>query len=185
MNNPIAEQFRAALNFLLQQEGRGGQVRLAVTQNIDRGYLNAVIKGRKPAAEEIRLKIVDHFGVTYEAMLTLGRAVQEGTVVQGQGVSRLGPSRDKRSGVESYGRHLDAADPEVLQRALEVLNSETEYSTILSGVIDGFYEAVKGRRENMDLVRRLELLEERLEKLELPLTGKKVRKKTKKAHLIG
>ena len=65
MNNPIAEQFRAALNFLLQQEGRGGQVRLALAQNIDRGYLNAVIKGRKPAAEEIRLKIVDHFGMTY------------------------------------------------------------------------------------------------------------------------
>ena len=118
-------------------------------------------------------------------MLNLGRAVQEGTVVQGQGVSRLGPSRDKRSGVESHGRHLETANPEVLQRALEVLNSETEYSTILSGVIDGFYEAVKGKRENVDLCRRLELLEERLEKLELPLTGNKVQKKTKKAHLIG
>lgn len=42
------------LNFLLHQEGRGGQVRLAVSQKIDRGYLNAVIKGRKPAAEEGR-----------------------------------------------------------------------------------------------------------------------------------
>ena len=47
MNNPIAEQFRVALNYLLQQEGRGAQVRLALAQNIDRGYLNAVIKGKK------------------------------------------------------------------------------------------------------------------------------------------
>jgi len=77
MNNSIAEQFGAALNLLLQQEGRGAQVRLAVAQNIDRGYLNAVIKGRKPAAEEIRLKIADHFGMLYVEMLVLGRRVQE------------------------------------------------------------------------------------------------------------
>ena len=166
MNNPIAEQFRVALNFLLQQEGRGAQVRLALAQNIDRGYLNAVIKGRKPAAEEIRLKIVDHFGMTYEAMLTLGRAVQEGTVVQSQGVSRLGSLRDEQSSADNLGRHLDKTKSETLQRALEMLKSETEYSAILSGVIDGLYGAMKGKRENVEMVRRLEMLEERLGKLE-------------------
>lgn len=174
MNNPIAEQFRTALNFLLQQEGRGAQVRLALAQNIDRGYLNAVIKGRKPAAEEIRLKIVDHFGMTYEAMLTLGRAVQEGTVVQGQGVSRLGSLRDTQSSADSFGRHLDKRKSETLQRALEVLKSETEYSAILSGVIDGLYGAMKGKRENVEMVRRLEMLEERLGKLELMSRRKKL-----------
>ena len=174
MNNQIAEQFRAALNFLLQQEGRGAQVRLALAQNIDRGYLNAVIKGRKPAAEEIRLKIVDHFGMTYEAMLTLGRAVQEGTVVQGQGVSRLGSLRDTQSSADSLGRHSDKTKSETLQRSLEVLKSETEYSVILSGVIDGLYGAMKGKRENVEMVRRLEMLEERLRKLELMSRRKKL-----------
>lgn len=104
MSNVIADMFRAALNFLLHQEGRGAQVRLATAQNIDRGYLNAVIKGRKPAAEEIRLKIANHFGMTYEAMLTLGRAVEEGTVLQGQGISQLGPSKDTQSGVDRLDR---------------------------------------------------------------------------------
>lgn len=165
MNNPIAEQFRIALNFLLHQEGRGGQVRLAVAQNIDRGYLNAVIKGRKPAAEEIRLKIADHFGMRYEAMLTLGRAIQEGTVVQGQGVSRLGPSRDNQSSVESLDRHPDKTKSEILQRTLEMLN-DTEGNSILREVIDAFYKAMKERRENVEIVRRLEALEERLAKLE-------------------
>ena len=115
-----------------------------------------MIKGRKPAAEEIRLKIVDHFGMTYEAMLTLGRAVQEGTVVQGQGVSRLGSLRDMQSSADSLGRHLDKTKSETLQRSLEVLKSETEYSVILSGVIDGLYGAMKGKRENVEMVRRLE-----------------------------
>ena len=185
MNNPIAEQFRVALNFLLHQEGRGAQVRLALAQNIDRGYLNAVIKGRKPAAEEIRLKIVDHFGMTYEAMLTLGRAVQEGTVAQSQGVSRLGSLRDEQSSADNLGRHLDKTKSETLQRALEMLKSETEYSAILSGVIDGLYGAMKGKRENVEMVRRLEMLEERLGKLELSAIGNKKVKKTKRPSLIG
>jgi len=184
MNNVIAEQFRAALNFLLHQEGRGAQVRLAVAQNIDRGYLNAVIKGRKPGAEEIRLKVADHFGMTYEAMLTLGRAVQEGPVVQGQGVSRLRSSRDTQSSGESLDQHPDKMKSETLQRALEVLNSETEYGTILNRVIDTLVKGMKERRENVDMASRLELLEERLGRLELSVTGSKIEKKTKRTRLV-
>ena len=174
MNNSIAEQFRAALNFLLYQEGRGGQVRLALAQNIDRGYLNAVTKGRKPAAEEIRLKIAKHFGMTYEAMLTLGRAVEEGTVVQGHGLSRLGPSMDAQSHAENLDRHQEKTKSETLQLFLEMLDSTTEYSTILSGVVDALDKAMKERREKVDVAGRLELLEERLEKLELILRRKKL-----------
>lgn len=124
MNNVIAEQFRAALNFLLHQEGRGAQVRLSVAQDIDRGYLNAVIKGRKPGAEEIRLRIADHFGMTYEAMLTLGRAVQDGIVVQSQDVAQPQPSRGAQSSGESHDLASDKPKSEALQRFLEVLNSE-------------------------------------------------------------
>ena len=70
-------------------------MRLAVAQSIDRGYLNAVTKGRKPAAEEIRLRIADHFGMTYEAMLTLGRAVLEGVLSQNTENSKSGTTRKK------------------------------------------------------------------------------------------
>jgi plasmid maintenance system antidote protein VapI len=166
MNNAIAEQFRAALNFLLYQEGRGGQVRLALAQNIDRGYLNAVIKGRKPAAEEIRLKIANHFGMTYEAMLTLGRAVEDGTVVQGQGLSQLGPSKDARSHAESLDRHQEKTKFDTLQRVLEMLDSETEYNAILNGVVEALDKAMKKRREKVDMAKRLELLEARMAVLE-------------------
>lgn len=168
MSNVIADMFRAALNFLLHQEGRGAQVRLAVAQNIDRGYLNAVIKGRKPAAEEIRLKIANHFGMTYEAMLILGRAVEEGTVVQGQGqgLSRIGPSKDARSHAGSLDRHQEKTKSETLQLFLEMLDSTTEYSTILSGVVEALDKAMKERREKVDMARRLELLEARMAVLE-------------------
>ncbi|MDD2464727.1 MAG: hypothetical protein PHI97_12090 [Desulfobulbus sp.] len=181
MSNVIADMFRAALNFLLHQEGRGAQVRLAVAQNIDRGYLNAVIKGRKPAAEEIRLKIANHFGITYEAMLTLGRAIEEGMVVQSQGVSRFGPSRDTQSRAESIDRHPEKTKSETLQRVLAMLDSETEYSTILSGVVEALDKAMEERREKVDMARKLESLEERMGRLELSVTGKKKEKKTKRS----
>jgi len=168
----IAEQFRAALNFLLNQEGRGAQVRLSVAQDIDRGYLNAVIKGRKPGAEEIRLRIADHFGMTYEAILTLGRAVQDGIVVQSQGIAQPKPLRGTQSSNENHDQPSDKPKSEALQRFLEVLNSETEYSTDLSGMINAFHRAMKERQVTSNMVRRLELLEERVVVLER-MVGKK------------
>ena len=118
MNNPIAEQFRVALNFLLQQEGRGAQVRLALAQNIDRGYLNAVIKGRKPAAEEIRLKIVGHFGMLHEQIQTFGSSVLKEPITDpGRGedcVAGLKRREDScnhnRKGVARKGYHGDHPD---------------------------------------------------------------------------
>ena len=55
-----------------------------------------------------------------------------------------------------------------------MLDSTTEYSTILSGVVDALDKAMKERREKVDVAGRLELLEERLEKLELILRRKKL-----------
>ena len=172
MNNSIAEQFREALNFLLHQEGRGAQVRLSVAQDIDRGYLNAVIKGRKPGAEETRLKIADHFGITYEAMLTLGRAIQNGTVIQGQGVSQLGSLIDKQQGLERDVRVPDKLKSETLHQALEVLTSGTQYSAILTEMIDALHKAVKENRGNGEMGMRMKVLEERLSKLERVAGGK-------------
>ena len=106
MNNDIPTQFRTALNHLLQQEGRGAQVRLARVENIDRGYLNAIIKGRKPGAEAIRSRIAAHFGMTYEEMLLLGRRLLVGARMLAQSRERLYPGeKDWKGG--SRGRTTD------------------------------------------------------------------------------
>jgi len=71
MDQLITNQFRAALTHLLAQEGRGSQARLAKQQNIDRGYLNAIVKGRKSGSEKIRSKIASHFDMAYELERTM------------------------------------------------------------------------------------------------------------------
>jgi plasmid maintenance system antidote protein VapI len=167
MSNVIADMFRAALNFLLHQEGRGAQVRLAVAQNIDRGYLNAVIKGRKPAAEEIRLKIANHFGMTYEAMLILGRAVEEGVLSQDTENSKSWIARKSQIFLQIKADQVaNDISLKALQQATEILTSETEYCAVLVEIISTLHKTLKNRRETGGGTERLKLLEARLEKLE-------------------
>jgi hypothetical protein len=71
-------KFRTALDFLLSQEGRKAQSRLSKEQNIDSGYLNSIIKGRKPGSITVREKIASHFELEYEDMLYLGRWILSG-----------------------------------------------------------------------------------------------------------
>jgi len=159
MNNPIAEQFRATLNFLLQHEGRGAQVRLALAQNIDRGYLNAVIKGRKPAAEEIRLKIADHFGMLYEEMLVFGRRVQDGLVNTEEGKGAEG------SGVEIENNSGDDISSKI-EQVREILKSGTDCGQVLSSLIDTYHQAIMIGRKSRKIENRLEEIERRLELVE-------------------
>lgn len=180
MNNPIAEQFRVALNYLLQQEGRGAQVRLAVGQNIDRGYLNAVIKGRKPAAEEIRLKIADHFGMLYEEMLAFGRRVQEEPIPTPAEAKAVFPGpKDVRTPANDTSRELQRRDiAGTIQMALELLNAGAEHNDALARMITALYRTTKvsGARK-LDLENdRFQTMEKRLAQLEAIVLKKSRRK---------
>jgi hypothetical protein len=181
MNNAIAEQFRAALNNLLQQEGRGAQVRLAVAQNIDRGYLNAVIKGRKPAAEEIRLKIADHFGMLYEEMLAFGRRVQdEPTPTSAETKTVLPDQEDVRMPADEADRAQQNGDiAGSIQMALELLGSGAEYSDALTRVIEALHRTMKvsGARKVETEDDRFQMMEKRLAQLEAVVFKKSRRKR--------
>lgn len=166
MNNPIAEQFRVALNFLLQQEGRGAQVRLAAARNIDRGYLNAVIKGRKPAAEEIRLKIADHFGMLYEEMLVFGRRAQDGLVNTEEGKGAEG------SDVEIENNSGDGISSKI-EQVREILESGADCGQVLSNLIDTYHQTIMIGRKSRKIENRLEEIERRLELLEKTFASEK------------
>jgi hypothetical protein len=181
MNNSIAEQFRAALNFLLHQEGRGAQVRLAAAQNIDRGYLNAVIKGRKPAAEEIRLKISDHFGMLYEEMLVFGRRVQEGRTPTSKEANTELPGQEyvRMSAADSVRGQQERDIAGTIQMALELLSSGAEHSDALTEVIAALHRTMKvsGARKVDTGDDRFQAMEKRLAQLEAILLKKSRRKR--------
>ena len=169
MSSDIPTQFRTALNRLLQEQGRGAQVRLARVENIDRGYLNAIIKGRKPGAEAIRSRIAAHFGMTYEEMLLLGRRLLEGATEAGPEAGETALRRTKREGKgtgegrwrqEDAGVHL--ADS--LRKAIDILESETKFSESLIEVIAVYHEALTAGRDQ-ELDTRLRALEERVRQM--------------------
>ena len=78
MVNDTQKQFVAALNYLLDKEGRGAQAKLARALGIDRSYLNAIVKGRAPGPQEKKDKIAAYFNLHYESMLSLGRWLLSG-----------------------------------------------------------------------------------------------------------
>ena len=181
MSNDIPTRFRTALNHLLQQEGRGAQVRLARVENIDRGYLNAIIKGRKPGAEAIRSRIAAHFGMTYEEMLLLGRRLlaggTEAAPESGGTVSRR--TEGKGTG-EDRGRQEDAGVhlADSLRKALDILESKTKFSESLVEVIAVYHEVLTAGRDQ-ELDTRLRALEDRVRQMAARLpAGTKGRKKS-------
>ena len=170
MPNAIAEQFRVALVHLLSLEGRGAQVRLAQAKEIDRGYLNAVVKGRKSAAEELRVRIAEHFGMLYEDMLALGRKVQEGCAADATATKVVLPDQqaERMAAADSVGGRQEDHVAETIRKALEILAEQAEYRDALSRVISALHRAMlvscsgKVKLEG----NRLQEMEERLAQLE-------------------
>ena len=183
MKMSIPQQFRVALNHLLQLEGRGAQVRLSTAQNIDRGYLNAIIKGRKPGAEDIRVRIATHFGMTYEEMLALGRRPIEdkaGSVAGLEFSTQPVGGKIATDGMQvaqetSYSPTIAGS----IKKVLEIFESGTKYSNLLAEIIDTYHYTISTTQDNQPLTSRLKELEDRMKQMEKKLLTKNVSKKKK------
>lgn len=182
----VSNQFHAALTHLLAQEGRGTQTRLAKQQKIDRGYLNAIVKGRKPGSENIRAKIADYFNMAYEEMLIFGRHILNKTknpTPELNNREKLSPRENSQpagSGKEiiDFSPSLDndevlSSIPDKIVKAIEILESGTTYGELLAGQIDAFHEAIKSKEENLVLRNQTRELESRVDSLEKIMGGKK------------
>ena len=162
MDQLISNQFRAALTHLLAQEGRGAQARLAKQQDIDRGYLNAIVKGRKSGSEKIRSKIANHFDMAYEDVFVLGRRVMaqaESSVAHDENQTFDALTTAKLSLENTLGD--DAIDFKVppqreggssnihtrILKTIEVLESDTKYGDLLADLIDVFHDSLDTIRE--------------------------------------
>lgn len=176
MAQTVSNQFRAALTHLLVREGRGAQSRLASQQGIDRGYLNAIIKGRKSGSEAIREKITEYFRMEYEEMLALGRRLLDG---QSGSIPVKGKVRKKKSAlpevVDQEENDVVAVDcpptmamaiSEKMVKAIQILESQTIYREILSGMIDAFHGALVAQNDRGSLRTRISLLEAKLAQFE-------------------
>ena len=183
MKTSIPQQFRVALNHLLQLEGRGAQVRLSTAQNIDRGYLNAIIKGRKPGAEDIRVRIATHFGMTYEEMLALGRRSIEDKAGSVAGLEfstqplggKIATDCMQVAQETSYSPTIAGS----IKKVLEIFESRTKCSNSLAEVIDTYHYTISTTQDNQRLTSRLKELEDRMRQMEGKLLTKNVSKKKK------
>jgi len=192
MDQSAPNQFRAALTYLLDKEGRGAQTRLANEQKIDRGYLNAIVRGRKSGSEKKRGEIATHFGMVYEDMLSLGRRILNGDDTDSLNAAREQGNLDRNS----YGGENEnllagfnitpkngSGKENISHRVvsvIEILESDTGYSDLLAGLIDAFHDTVctkkeikKLRRENINTKQEMKALKARITRLESGQDGEK------------
>lgn len=174
----VSNQFQAALSHLLAAEGRGAQSRLAGQQHIDRGYLNGIVKGRKPGSEEVRVKIAAHFGMAYEEMLALGRRLLAGEEEEGDVSSSHVPEALSGENAREEDHRLATLErvgsiSEVIRKAVTILESDTRYRGILADLIDVFYEAVGTAEDNLSLRNQMREMELRIAGLEKRLSEEK------------
>lgn len=157
---------------------------MASQQNIDRGYLNAIIKGRKPGAEELRSNIAAHFDMIYEDMLALGRRILNGEnefAAEGNGKVRLkvlilsGRAKAEEGIFESHELQKIGAAPsnisETILKVIEILESGTPYGDSLRGSIEVLHEAVSTKKENLVLHNQMMAMDSRIVRLEATMVS--------------
>ena len=192
MDQSAPNQFRAALTYLLDKEGRGAQTRLADEQKIDRGYLNAIVRGRKSGSETKRGEIAAHFGMVYEDMLSLGRRLLNGEDIEkfsGENAGDATSGKVCRDSLDNqpFGMNISPQHgpgreniPRRVISVIEVLESDTGYADLLAGLIDAFHDTVRTkkemrilRRENIDTKQEIKTLKTRITRLESGQNGEK------------
>ncbi len=188
MNQAFLNQFHAALTHLLKEEGRGAQTRLASEQEIDRGYLNAIVKQRKCGSDKVWDKIAHHFKMTFEEMLSFGRNILdevEVPVLERSKREETGLSQDftvtsadkiKLYDISQKSEKATSDIPEKIVKTIEILGGGTGYNSLLSDLIDFVHKTVNTEKENVLLKDKLKELESRLALLEYQSENEKFSK---------
>jgi hypothetical protein len=184
MTQSVVKQFHAALIHLLSEKGRGAQTHLAKDQKIDRGHLNAIIKQRRPGSDKIREKIADHFNLSFEEMLSLGRRILSGEIVSTSEINRTPDV--PLSNLHHAGQTTDLSEcddcrkqkmagssiPDKILQVTGILNSDNGYADLMSDFIGAVHARINTKTENGELAERLNEIDARLTILEKMLTGK-------------
>ena len=102
--------------------------------------------------------------MVYEDMLALGRRILESDDEE----FLLTDDKEKVGGPQSLlaEKELPASILSTVQKAIDVLKSDTDYSDLLAGMIDVFYNSIRLKKENQALHILNASLESRFTELE-------------------
>jgi len=187
MNQTFLKQFHAALTHLLKEEGRGAQTRLASEQEIDRGYLNAIVKQRKCGSDKVWDKIAHHFKMTFEEMLSFGRNILDEAETPVLNESKreefkfhqdfsIDPNKIKKYDISQKSENATPDIPEKIVKTIEILGGDIGYNNLLSDMIDVFHKMINTEKENVMLKNKLKEVESRLALLECQSENEKFSK---------
>ncbi|MGB3209286.1 MAG: hypothetical protein WBB19_01130 [Desulforhopalus sp.] len=131
--------FIAALQKELKEQGRGAKKKLAASVDVSPNHLSDILALRKNAGQNLKERIADNLGISFEEMLVLGRRIIEGWEDEGgNNVSGSDSSKDDRGGMEQKSIRMN----DLLAMAARVLESKTPYRQALISNITAYHQAM-------------------------------------------
>jgi hypothetical protein len=149
MSMAVLDIFQAALKYYLAKEGYGAQAQLAKEQNIDPGYLDAIITGQKGGSNTVRTKIAYHFETNLEKMLTLGRRIlsdEEDVILTA--VLKMDLANFENQQTEGEKPKAIIFD---LMKAAYIFKSNTHFATVFTNLTESLYRMTLLKEENLHL----------------------------------
>jgi len=148
--------FIAALRKELKKQGRGAKKELASGVGVSPNHLSDILALRKNAGQNLKERIADNLGVSFEDMLVLGRRILE---ERADAVADLPVEKDRSPGSGEILTYLADPPADFLAMARTILESNTPYREALISNITAYHQAVdltaKGKKA-LELIHSLQ-----------------------------
>lgn len=131
--------FIAALQKELKTQGRGAKKDLASSVGVSPNHLSDILALRKNAGQNLKERIADNLGVSFEEMLVLGRRIIEERADAG---GDHPVEKDNSSGSEEVFTHLSDQSADFLAMARTILESNTPFREALISNITAYHQAI-------------------------------------------
>jgi hypothetical protein len=135
--NTSNDCFVAALQYKLQEQGRGSKKRLGHDAEVSPNHLSDILALRRNAGQQLKERFAQKLGTTVEEMLALGRHIIASRAMIGSA------SSDQKMAVDTSRLALS-----LMEMAGRILQSNTMYQKLLSENIQSYYQAMTSNSLN-------------------------------------
>ncbi|MBA3005524.1 MAG: hypothetical protein KJ900_00855 [Proteobacteria bacterium] len=156
MNNTSNDCFVAALQYRLQEQGRGSKKQLVRHAEVSPNHLSDILAMRRNAGQQLKERFAQGLGTTVEEMLTLGRRILASKEIIDN--TSLGQKQATNTGKSALS---------LMEMAAQILQSNSVYQKFLSENIQSYYQAMESdamkNLEEQDLRLMMQELSEKIQ----------------------
>jgi len=136
--NTSNDCFVAALQYKLQEQGRGSKKRIGHDAEVSPNHLSDILAQRRNAGQQLKERFAQKLDTTVEEMLALGRRILESKEILDS--TSLGKKQAEDTGKSTLI---------LMEMAAQILQSNSVYQKFLSENIQSYYQAMESDSLNI------------------------------------